>query len=89
MTDVEIRSFDEMPRSKRSGEYNEILEKVLAKLEDSPVKIVGVRFSSRSRAIGFYNWVRKKVADEHMSLELAMRTIDNYTWVLFTVPPER
>jgi hypothetical protein len=88
MTDIEIREFDEMPKSKRSGEYSEILEKVLNKINNSPIKVVGVKFSTRSKAIGFYNWVKERITSDHMSLDLAMRTIDGYVWIFFSVPGE-
>ncbi len=88
MADVEIREFSEIPKSKRSGQYSEILQKVIDKLNDSPVKVVGVRFSTRSRAIGFYNWARQRIASDHLNLEIAMRTIDGYVWIIFSVPPE-
>jgi hypothetical protein len=88
MTDVEIRDFDEIPRSKRTGEYNDILEKVLNKLNDSPIKVVGVKFSTRSRAIGFYNWSKERIANDHMNLDMAMRTVDGDVWIFFSVPQE-
>jgi hypothetical protein len=90
MSDIEIRDFDEIPRSKRSGLYSEIYDKLMNAIVKSGKRTVGAKFPDRSKAIGFYNWAKDALASDSVAnvkgVGIAMRTIDGEVWVFFYVP---
>ncbi len=88
--DIEIRDFDEIPKSQRTGQYSRIYDKMINAIVNGDKKVVGAKFPNRSKAIGFYNWAKDVLAVDPVagvkSISIGMRTIEGDVWVLFYVP---